>query len=285
MLLPHDSRFTAGCLALMSLTLAPCPGQVPNPTIISARIDSLAGQMTITGFAFSPNGAKPGVFFGGTGLAVTSFTQDTIVAALNVMDTGIYRLFVSNFVGPSAGFDVTVGPDGPPGKPGGFGATTVRTSFGTSSLDLGLVDNYANAEYRQEIPGLSQKIAITADSVLSVTTEGGIQTPEDTLGVRPTAQIWLYINGRAIEQLITGSLAGNQQLGWSLNTTYTAHAGDSVSIAVLADRVSFPRQTSPFPAAFSEPRLQMFVSGSAQQNALLRGRLMTAIYQTFPPGQ
>ncbi len=98
----------------------------PILTLNSATINYTNNQVTFSGASFEPSGKAPTVLFSGSPLAIVSFTNTQIVAALPTnTKAGTYSVCVANSLGELLPFALTygaTGPQGPIGPQGPAGA-------------------------------------------------------------------------------------------------------------------------------------------------------------------
>lgn len=95
--------------SLLMLFLA-IPAWSASPVILSAVINNLTNQISITGGSFSSTGTAPTVALDNSTLVLVSFTDRTVVANMPTgLKAGSYRLSLTNSVANTATFDVTIG--------------------------------------------------------------------------------------------------------------------------------------------------------------------------------
>ncbi|HEX3987499.1 MAG TPA: IPT/TIG domain-containing protein [Acidobacteriaceae bacterium] len=106
---------------LFTATALPVKAQLFS-IISNTKVNTSANTITITGSGFNSK-LKPVVYLGGTSLAVSSFTTNTIVASLgSVTAPGTYLLTLVSGI-TFAAADVTLGAIGPQGPAGPIGLT------------------------------------------------------------------------------------------------------------------------------------------------------------------
>lgn len=113
-------RFALVVLTLCALLYIPVFA-TSAPTIISASVNSAITQLTISGSGFSPSNTTPVVVLGNTTLALNSFSDTQIVAALPANEpAGSYSMSVTETAGgnKASTFGVTIGNQGPVGTTG-----------------------------------------------------------------------------------------------------------------------------------------------------------------------
>jgi hypothetical protein len=127
-------------------------------------------------------------------------------------------------MGP-AGPQGPIGPQGPAGPAGASGTTgqSVTASYGSSAL---LVDPTVTTF--TVIPGLSQTIDVPANSVLYVSTDGGVVSTDGA-----TVRIGIFVNGVAagptrFVQLGTGGLGE-----WSLSRQVVAQGTTTIDVRAV----------------------------------------------------
>jgi hypothetical protein len=120
------------CILLLIL-VAPLVSQAQTPVINDAVVNLTAGQITLSGSNFSPNGVAPTVTVGGTSSTVNSFTNTTIVVEVpSTLAAATYLVSVTNSFRPSGSAYVTVGAVGPQGPAGATGATGPKGATGAT---------------------------------------------------------------------------------------------------------------------------------------------------------
>jgi hypothetical protein len=122
-------RILVAALLLFAPLLAFSASAVP--AVQSGIINYVTNQVTLTGSNFEPGKDKPTVLFNGAALAVTSFSNTQIIAALPTGVTpGTFDLTVTNSSGNSVAFDIAYGAIGPQGPAGPVGPTGVQGPAG-----------------------------------------------------------------------------------------------------------------------------------------------------------
>jgi Collagen triple helix repeat (20 copies)/IPT/TIG domain len=122
-------RILVAALLLFAPLLAFSASAVP--AVQSGIINYVTNQVTLTGSNFEPGKDKPTVLFNGAALAVTSFSNTQIIAALPTGVTpGTFDLTVTNSSGNSVVFDIAYGAIGPQGPAGPVGPTGVQGPAG-----------------------------------------------------------------------------------------------------------------------------------------------------------
>jgi hypothetical protein len=120
------------------LLLTPCLGfgvTVPVLTVNNATINYSVNKVTFSGSGFDPARKAPTVLFNGASLAVNSYTNTQIVAALPANTAaGTYTVIVATSSGQFYGLDLTYGAAGPQGPQGPGGATGPHGATGPQGL-------------------------------------------------------------------------------------------------------------------------------------------------------
>lgn len=125
--------FSPVALLALLLTVFTLPAKAQLFSIISnTKVNASTNTITITGSGFGSK-IKPVVYLGGANLAVSSFTDTSVVASLgSVTAPGTYLLTLTSGL-TFAAADVTlgaVGPQGPVGLPGPTGGTGATGPIG-----------------------------------------------------------------------------------------------------------------------------------------------------------
>jgi hypothetical protein len=256
---------------LPTLLLAPClSGQLKPVQIVSARIDTAAGQITIAGDAFSPSGLPPAVFLNSQRLIASSFTNQSIVAGLpSALPPATYLLSVTNSIGSTSQMSVGVGVAGPRGAPGG--ARVQQLTRSQSVFDLFVIDS--DAGFSSMPVAFNQ--ALASDSLVSISAEGGVLVAPVNAGKltgRPAVDVALDVIPFGImTRRFEGDLDGAQVLNWKMDRMVLARAG-TLSISVRVTPVPLPSPSS----GPSQEVVYYVVGGPGQVGGLPGGFLSLA---------
>jgi collagen triple helix repeat protein len=116
-----SNRFRITSFIIASLFLA-VHSAAQVPVIYSSVVSKAISQITVTGKAFSPQGTAPTVLLDNTQLSLISFAENSVRATLlSGITSGSYRLSLTNSVGQTASFSITIGAVGPTGPQGPIG--------------------------------------------------------------------------------------------------------------------------------------------------------------------